>query len=115
MAELEANGVLTLDLGDGTEAKLERDDLLIDVKQVEGYLSTSDYGVTVVLDTNLTEELLEEGMVRELVSKIQNMRKDSGFEVMDHIVITAGGSERVCDILRRNADEICAQTLADTF
>jgi len=113
MAELETNGVLSLDLGDGTVAKLERDDLLIDVKQIEGYLSTSDYGVTVVLDTNLTEELIEEGIVRELVSKIQNMRKDSGFEVMDHIVITIGGSERVSDILRRNAEEICTQTLAD--
>ena len=112
MDELNANGAIKF-VVNGEEIALTNEDLLIDMAKKEGFESLSDRGVTVVLDTNLTEELLEEGMVRELVSKIQNMRKDSGFEVMDHIVITAGGSERVCDILRRNAEEICTQTLAD--
>ena len=84
MAELNEKGNLTITV-DGKEEALEKDDLLIEAAQMEGYISDSDHGITVVLDTNLTPELLEEGFVREVISKVQTMRKDAGFEVMDHI------------------------------
>ncbi len=78
----------------GQEIELTKEDLLIDMAQMEGYVSESDYGITVVLDTNLTEELLTEGFVREIISKIQTMRKEAGFEVMDKIKVTYDGSEK---------------------
>ena len=81
MAELKSTGELKLDI-DGQEIVLLEEDLLIDMAQMEGYVSESDHTITVVLDTNLTPELIEEGFVRELVSKIQTMRKEAGFEVM---------------------------------
>ena len=82
MDELNVTGVLKLQVN-GQEIELTKEDLLIDMAQMEGYVSESDYGITVVLDTNLTEELLTEGFVREIISKIQTMRKEAGFEVMD--------------------------------
>ncbi len=112
MAELDASGVLKLTVGD-TVAELTRDDLLIETSQMEGFESLSDKGITVVMDKNLTPALIEEGNVRELISKIQTMRKDSGFEVMDHIRISLSGAEEMLAVAERNKDEICEQTLAD--
>ncbi|CDE19300.1 isoleucine--tRNA ligase [Eubacterium sp. CAG:841] len=111
MAELKANGVLVLDLGD-VKAELTEEDLLIESAQKPGFASNSDHGVTVVLDTNLTPELIEEGYMRELVSKIQTMRKESGFEVMDNIRVYISGSEIIKDIVRKNFDEIKGEVLA---
>ena len=111
MAELKANGVLVLDLGDA-KAELTEEDLLIESAQKPGFASNSDHGVTVVLDTNLTRELIEEGYMRELVSKIQTMRKESGFEVMDNIRVYISGSEIIKDIVRKNFDEIKGEVLA---
>lgn len=111
MDELDAKGTLTLALPDETVV-LERDDLLIEMTQQEGYESQSDRGVTVVMDIRLTDELREEGFVNELISKLQNMRKDSGFEVTDRIRIGVAGNARVEDILRRNEAAVCAGTLA---
>ena len=114
MAELEANGVLKLTVGD-TVAELSRDDLLIETSQMEGFESLSDKGITVVMDKNLTPALIEEGNVRELISKIQTMRKDSGFEVMDHIRISLSGAEDMLAVAERNKAEICEETLADAL
>ena len=111
MAELKANGVLVLDLGDA-KAELTEEDLLIESAQKPGFASNSDHVVTVVLDTNLTPELIEEGYMRELVSKIQTMRKESGFEVMDNIRVYISGSEIIKDIVRKNFDEIKGEVLA---
>ena len=79
---------------------------------MEGYVSEDDNGITVVLDTNLSGELLEEGFVREIISKVQTMRKEADFEVMDKIVITYEGSEKAETVFAKNADEIGAETLA---
>ena len=113
MDSLDATGILTLHLPDGTAAELTKDDLLIDMTQKSGYESVSDHGITVVIDTNLTPELLEEGMVREIVSKIQTMRKDSGFEVMDHIHVGVSGNDAVASVMKKNAEQICSDTLCD--
>ena len=86
MDELRANGQLKLDI-DGEEVVLLEEDLLIETAQTEGYVSEQDNNITVVLDTNLTDELIEEGFVRELISKIQTMRKEAGFEVTDRIKV----------------------------
>ena len=112
MDELNASGVLTLDLGE-TKAELTKDDLLIESAQKEGFASGSDYGVTVVLDTNLTPELIEEGFVRELVSKIQTMRKDSGFEVMDRIIVRLGKNDTIRSVAEKNMAEIASDVLAN--
>ncbi|MBR5240107.1 MAG: isoleucine--tRNA ligase [Clostridia bacterium] len=112
MDELETKGTLTITLG-GNEEALTKEDLLIESAQVPGYESNSDYGITVVLDTNLTEELLEEGFVREVVSKIQTMRKDSGFEVTDHIIVSVCGNDKVADIMKKNEDAIKEDVLAE--
>lgn len=94
---------------------LTKDDLLIDVAQKEGFVTEEDNYVTVVLDTNLTEELMEEGFVREIISKIQTMRKESGFEVTDHIqVYMADGSQKAARILDANSAEIGKEVLADS-
>ncbi|MGM9626258.1 MAG: isoleucine--tRNA ligase, partial [Eubacteriales bacterium] len=113
MDALDRDGILVLTLPDGTEARLTKEDLLIDMTQKSGYESVSDHGITVVIDTNLTPELLEEGMVRELVSKFQTMRKDSGFEVMDHIRIGLDGNAAIAEVMRRNEAAICTDTLCD--
>ena len=111
MDEVNANGSLKLDLPSG-EVVLEKDDLLIDIAQTEGYVSQSDNKITVVLDTNLTPELLEEGFVREIISKIQTMRKEAGFEVMDKITIYAKGNNKVTDIMTKNKDGIISEVMA---
>ncbi len=110
-AELDEKGAITFTVGD-TEISLAPEDLLIGTVQKEGFQAESDYGVTVVLDTNLTPELVEEGFVRELVSKIQTMRKDAGFEVMDTIRIYVSGNEKIEAIFKANNDGICHDVLA---
>jgi isoleucyl-tRNA synthetase len=110
-AELDEKGAITFTVGD-TEISLAPEDLLIGTVQKEGFQAESDYGVTVVLDTNLTPELVEEGFVRELVSKIQTMRKDAGFEVMDTIKIYVSGNEKIEAIFAANNDGICHDVLA---
>ena len=114
MRELESTGALTLDLG-GESVSLTRDDLLIDVKQKEGYCSVADGGYTVALDTTLTPELIEAGLVRELISKIQTMRKEAGFVVTDRIKVVMSGSDMLYGVARRNFDEISQDTLADSI
>ncbi len=112
MDELNSTEALNLDLGDQT-VTLMREDLLIDMTQMEGYVSENDNNITVVLDTNLSGELLEEGFVREIISKIQTMRKEADFEVTDHIKVTFTGSEKVETIVSRFADTIKGDVLAD--
>ena len=112
MAELKETGTLKITV-DGKEESLSEEDLLIESAQTEGFESNSDYGVTVVLDTKLSPELIEEGFVREIISKIQTMRKDADFEVMDHIRVSSEGSAKIADIITKNADTIKSETLAD--
>ena len=112
MAELKSTGELKLDI-DGEKIVLLEEDLLIDMAQMEGYVSESDHTITVVLDTNLTPELIEEGFVRELVSKIQTMRKEAGFEVMDKIRVYAKDNDKIVDIMKNHGDEIKSEVLAE--
>jgi isoleucyl-tRNA synthetase len=112
MDELKANGKLTFAVGDAA-VELTEDDLLITMSQKEGYVSQEDNGMTVVLDANLTEELIEEGFSNELISKIQNMRKDSDFEVMDRIRVSILGNETLAKVAEKNKDAICGKVLAD--
>ena len=114
MDTLNESGALTFDFG-GQEVVLTRDDLLIDVSQKDGYVTEEDNYLTVVLDTNLTLELVEEGFVREIISKIQTMRKEAGFEVMDHIAVYQDDNDRIAGLLKANADEIKAEVMADTI
>ncbi len=111
MDELKEKGALTLNIN-GSEAVLSEEDLLIETAQMEGYVSEQDNEVTVVLDTNLTPELVEEGLVRELLSKIQTMRKEAGFEVMDQIRLYAQGNDRIAGILNQYGDQIRTDVLA---
>ncbi|MCL2865235.1 MAG: isoleucine--tRNA ligase [Lachnospiraceae bacterium] len=111
MDQLKETGFLQLDLGE-QQVTLSQEDLLIDTAQTAGYVSEDDFGITVVFDTNLTEELLEEGFVREIVSKIQTMRKEAGFEVTDHIQVTYQGSEKAKNIFIKNGDGIADEVLA---
>ena len=113
MDELDANGAIKLDIPDA-DVSLTRDDLLIEMTKKEGFESLSDKGITVVIDKNLTPELVEEGNVREIISKIQTMRKDSGFEVMDRIRVAFADNTAVLAVAKRNAAEICDETLADS-
>ena len=112
MNELRTNGVLKLDIN-GTNVELTEEDLLIETAQTEGYVSESDGETSVVLDTNLTPELIEEGFVREIISKIQTMRKEAGFEVMDKIVVYAHGNDKIQDVMKAHEDEIKSEVLAD--
>jgi isoleucyl-tRNA synthetase len=112
MDALNETGELKFEL-DGTEVVLTKEDVLIDIAQVPGFVSESDNGIMVVLDTNLTPELLEEGMVREIISKIQTMRKEAGFEVMDHITIYQSGNDTIGALLTNKKQEICGDVLAD--
>ena len=112
MDELTEKGSLRFEFG-GDEVLLTREDLLIEMIQKEGFESLSERGVTVVIDKTLTPELIEEGMVREIVSKVQTMRKDSGFEVTDHILLSFGGNDKVAAIVERNAATIAGETLSD--
>ncbi|GLC80505.1 isoleucine--tRNA ligase [Lacrimispora brassicae] len=112
MDTLNETGALTFSFN-GTEVVLTRDDLLIDTAQTEGYVSEGDNTITVVLDTNLTPELLAEGFVRELISKIQTMRKEAGFEVTDHIVVYSKGNEKIAGILKSHEEEVKSEVLAE--
>ncbi len=111
MEELETSGAIKFTVN-GEEISLEKEDLLIEAAQVEGFQSESDFGITVVLDTRLSDELIEEGFVREIISKIQTMRKDSGFEVMDNIKVFVDGNDKISAIMDRNAEEIKGDVLA---
>lgn len=112
MDELDGSGVLKFNF-DGEEVVLEREDLLIEPAKKEGFDSESDKGVTVVIDTNLTDTLIEEGFVREIISKIQTMRKEADFEVTDHIKIYYKDNDRIIAIIENNKEEILSETLAD--
>ncbi len=114
MDELQAKGALTFSV-DGAEVSLAEEDLLIEMTQKEGYMSEASGSVTVVLDTNLTEELIEEGFVYEVISKIQTMRKDAGFEVTDHIRVSVSGNGRIAQIVQKNADAVSGKVLADAI
>ena len=113
MAKLKAEGALKLD-NISDEVVLCEEDLLISMAQKEGYVSDSEGGVTVVLDTNLTPELIEEGMVREIISKLQTMRKEADFEVTDRIHVTYSGSDKVGEIFEKYGENIKTVVLADT-
>ena len=113
MEELNTAGKLTVTVAGALE-ELAPDDLLIESAQKEGYVSEEDGGVTVVLDTNLTPELVAEGYVRELISKVQTMRKEAGFEVMDHITLFVSGNEKLAELFAKNEAEIKPVVLADT-
>lgn len=112
MDELKADGAITLMI-DGQEVRLEEADLLIETAQVEGYVSQTEADLTVVLDTNLTPELIEEGFVRELISKIQTMRKEADFEVTDRIRIYVQGNEKIAEIFKKHEDKMKEEVLAD--
>ena len=114
MATLNSDKPICLNV-QGTDVEVFKDDVLIDTQQKDGFVSASDAGFTVVLDTNLTDELIEEGFVREIISKIQTMRKDSGFEVTDRISVVFDGSEKIAKIFAANDAEIKSQTLADSI
>ena len=110
MAQLKGSGALKLDI-DGTEVVLTEEDLLIETAQTEGYVSEDNGEVSVVLDTRLTPELIEEGFVRELISKIQTMRKEAGFQVMDQIKLSVSGNSRIEEILKNHEAQILKEIL----
>ena len=112
MAELEEKGALKFSFG-GDDVVLTKDDLLIEVMQKEGYYSVADHGITVALNITLTDALIEEGYVRELISKIQTMRKDAGFDVTDHIMLSVDGNEKLAGVLERNLAAISKSVLSD--
>ncbi len=112
--ELDSTGVLKLMLSTG-EAQLSPEDLLIEMTRSEQYFSVEDGGVTVAIDTVLTDALVEEGFVREIISKLQTMRKEADFNVMDHIVVYAQGNEKVAEIMQKNLSVIENDTLADAL
>ena len=114
MNELKADGVIKF-TADDTEIALAEEDLLIDVAKMEGYVTEGDNYVTVVIDTTLTPELIEEGYVREVISKIQTMRKDSDFQVTDRIKVYVTGNAKIADVMEKNADEITRVVLGDAF
>ena len=114
MSTLNAGNALKLNV-QGTDVEIFKDDVLIDTVQKDGFVSSSEADCTVVLDTNLTDKLIEEGFVREIISKLQTMRKDSGFEVTDRINVKYSGSDKISDIFTNNLCEIKSQTLADTI
>ena len=111
-AELDATGALTLHL-DGGDVSLTTEDLLIEVISKEGFVTATDNGVTVALDTTLTDELLEEGLVREFVSKIQTMRKEADFNVTDHIIVTIDGTGAAVEAAKKHQSSFAGDVLAD--
>ncbi len=111
MAELESTGFLKMTISTG-EITLAKEDLLIETQQKDGFFTLTEGGVTVALDTTLTDELIEEGFVREITSKIQTMRKDSGFEVMDHITVYLSGNDKLAKLVEKNSDQISKDVLA---
>ena len=114
MDTLQKDGALKFTAGD-VEVSLTEEDLLIEMTQKEGYVTEADNSMTVVLDTNLTPELIEEGFVLELISKIQTMRKDAGFEVTDHIRVAFAGNDKIEEIAQKHEKEIAGKVLADTL
>jgi isoleucyl-tRNA synthetase len=112
MNELRSTGLLTLDIN-GNKVELSEEDLLIETAQTEGYVTEADGDISVVLDTNLTPELIEEGFVREIVSKVQTMRKEAGFEVMDKIHIYAKDNDRILELMKNHKEEIMSEVLAE--
>ena len=114
MDDLNSTGAITFDV-DGVTVSLTKEDLLIDMAQKDGYVSEENNKMTVVLDTNLTEELIVEGYVFELISKIQTMRKEADFEVMDHIRVSLNGNDKLAEIASANAQAICGKVLADVL
>ena len=112
MQELNADGALNFDF-DGEKVVLGREDLLIETAKNDNFVTEADNKVTVVLDIRLDDALLEEGFVRELISKIQTMRKEAGFEVVDHIVLSQSGNDRIAEIIKKNEAVIKNDTLAD--
>ena len=115
MDTLNETDLLSFETQDGTKVELAKEDLLIDMAQVPGFASEGDNFVTVVLDTNLTPELIEEGFVREIISKIQTMRKEAGFEVMNHINVFQDGNDKLAEILKNHTEEIKKEVLADNI
>ena len=111
MKELENSGSLSFDI-DGQNVVLSKEDLLIDTAQMEGYVTEEDSTVTVVLDTNLSDALIEEGFVREIISKIQTMRKEAGFEVMDKIVVYSMGNQKIEGYMKEYREEILSDVMA---
>ena len=111
MDELNEKGQLTFDF-DGEKVELTKDDLLIEIAQTEGFESGNDGDITVVLDTNLTPELVEEGFMREIISKIQTMRKEAGFEVMDKITVYSDGNDKIAELISKNEDTVKNDVLA---
>ena len=111
MEELETTGSLSFDIN-GSNVVLSKEDLLIDMAQMEGYVTEADNRVTVVLCTDLSEELIEEGFVREIISKIQTMRKEAGYEVMDRIHVSSSGNSRIQDLMERHGEEIRKDVMA---
>ncbi len=114
MDVLNVEGMLKFEVN-GSPVELTKEDLLIDMSQKEGYVSEENNGMTVVLDTNLTEELIEEGFVFEIISKIQTMRKESGFEVTDHIRVSVSGNDRVAQLAKKNEASIAGKVLAESI
>ncbi len=112
--ELDETGQLVIHTADGDET-LAPEDLLIEASKVEGFASASEGGYTVALDTDLTEDLIKEGYVREIVSKIQSMRKEADFNVMDHIRVSISTSERLADVVKEFSSEISEDVLADAI
>ncbi len=112
MSELKQNGSIKFTI-DNENIELSEDDLLIETAQMEGYVSESDKNITIVLDTNLTPELLEEGFVREIISKIQTMRKEAEFEVLDKITVYHNGNENIANIISKNIEQIKEDVLAN--
>ena len=112
MAELKSEGHISFEVN-GENVVLAEEDLLIDAAQTEGYVSVNDRNVTIVLDTNLTEELIEEGFVREIISKIQTMRKEADFEVTDHIIVFMEGNDKLKAIAEKNAEDVKKDVLAE--
>ena len=114
MAELNSKGAITFEVN-GSPVSLEREDLLIDVQQKEGWYSVAEGDITVALCTTLTEDLIEEGFVRELISKVQTMRKESDFNVMDRISVSVVGSDKIKTILDKDSSEFCSAVLCDAL
>lgn len=114
MAQFKQGKTVTINLDD-TSVELSEADVLVEVKQKEGYVSESERDITVVLDTNLSEELIEEGFVRELISKIQTMRKEAGFEVMDHIEVYYNNNYKIAEIMEKYEEMMKEEVLADVI
>ena len=98
---------------DGNKVELTEEDLLIETAQTEGYVTESEGETAVVLDTNLTPELIEEGFVREIISKVQTMRKEAGFEVMDKIRVSVKDNDKIIETMKANEAEIKSEVLAE--